>query len=238
MPRKKVLLADDVLLFLDFEESFFKREDVEVMVVRSGTEVLQTIAGEMPDLIFLDLHMPGMTGYECCRKIKADAAFGHIPVVMATIGGRPDDLRLCSDAGCDGIVLKPINRYEFLETARKFLNITERAVPRYAARLSIRFGKEKDHLLSDYTINLSTGGVFLETASLMPVNSPLVAEFVLPHSNKTIRCKAKVAWVNHPEEIKNPHLPVGMGIQFLDIALEDINAIRDYIKGENLLPSW
>jgi uncharacterized protein (TIGR02266 family) len=157
---------------------------------------------------------------------------------MVTTSGRDEDLQLCRDAGCDEIVLKPINRHHFMETARKFLSLTERAAPRYSARLSIHFGPDADSLLSDYIINLSTGGVFLETFSLMPVDTPLFAEFVLPHKNTTIRCKAKVAWVNHPEMIKNPSLPVGMGLQFQDISMVDMDAIRDYIKTENLLPSW
>jgi CheY-like chemotaxis protein len=67
MAMGKILLADDVQLFLELEKSFFKREDVDVKVVRSGTEVLQSLACEVPALIFLDLHVPGMNGDECCR---------------------------------------------------------------------------------------------------------------------------------------------------------------------------
>ncbi len=47
-----------------------------------------------------------------------------------------------------------------------------------------------------------------------------------------------MAWVNHPELIKNPNLPVGMGLQFLTISFDDMNAIREFIKKEALLPSW
>ena len=66
----------------------------------------------------------------------------------------------------------------------------------------------------------------------------MIAEFELPTNNVTIRCNAKVAGTNHPELIKNPHLPVGMGPQFLDISMADMDAIRDFIKDENLLPVW
>ena len=157
---------------------------------------------------------------------------------MVTEGVRKEDLDRCQQAGCDGIILKPINRDDFIETAKKNLNIQMRALPRYVARMRINFGPDASQLLSEYTLNLSTGGVFLETGNLMAEGTPLAVEFVLPHRNIPISCKAKVAWVNHPAMIRNPNLPVGMGIQFLDLSTESIEAIRDYIHEENLAPVW
>jgi uncharacterized protein (TIGR02266 family) len=103
--------------------------------------------------------------------------------------------------------------------------------------MRINFGTDASQLLSDYTLNLSTGGVFLETRNLMAEGTPLTVEFVLPHRNIPINCQASVAWVNHPELIRNPDLPAGMGIQFLDLSTESIEAIRSYIHEENLAPS-
>lgn len=238
MTKKRILLADDVHLFLEMEKSFFNRNIFDIKVAHSGKEVLVAVVQEPPDLIFMDLFMPEMNGDECCRVIKSDPALRQIPIVMVTLSGRETDLQRCRDAGCDEIVLKPINRQHFLETAKKYLQVRERTAPRYMARLRIRFGRDDDNLLSDYAINLSTGGVFLETSRLLTADTPLIAEFVLPTRSVTIRCKARVAWVNHPELIKNPHLPVGMGLQFLDVSMADMDAIRDYIKEEKLLPSW
>ena len=236
MAKKKVLLADDVQLFLELEKSFFSREEVDVRVVRSGREVLEAVAEEMPDLIFLDMFMPEMNGDECCRKLKSNAALHHIPVVIVTTGGREDDLKLCRDAGCDEIVLKPINRHHFMETAKKFLLIPERSAPRHAASLRLHYGKDSDLLLSDFIINLSCGGVFLETANPLSVDTSLCVGFVLPHNNRPISCRARVAWINHPELKKKPGLSAGMGLQFVDISLAEMDAIRDYIKSENLSP--
>lgn len=236
--RKSILLADDVHLFLEMEKTYFDRKVFDINVARSGKEVFDVMAKRVPNLIFMDLFMPDMDGDECCRTIKSDPGLRQVPVVMVTASGRESDLQRCRDAGCDDIVLKPINRQHFLDTAKKFLQIQERSVPRYMARLRVRFGQDDENLLSDYTINLSTGGVFLETTKFLPIETPLVAEFVLPTNNATIRCNSRVAWVNHPELIKNPYLPVGMGLQFLDLTLADMDAIRDFIKQEKLLPSW
>lgn len=238
MEKKIILLADDTLFFLELEKTFFRRDIFELRTAHTGVEALKLVATDSPDLVFLDLYMPEMNGDDCCRMIKSDVRFRHIPVVMVTVSGKEEDMERCRKAGCDDIILKPINREHFIETAKKHLDLQTRAIPRYMARMRVHFGPDANQLLSEYTLNLSTGGLFLETMNLMEEGSPLAVEFVLPGSNIPISCKACVAWVNHPAKIKNPDLPVGMGIQFIDISMESIDAIRSYIREENLSPLW
>lgn len=238
MDKRTILLADDARFFLELEKTFFRREDFNLLTASTGEEALQTVFSANPDLVFVDLHMPGMNGDEFCRTIKNDPKTKHIPVVIVTLSGKEEDIERCRQAGCNDIIFKPINREHFIETAKKYLQVQERAQLRYFARLQIYFGKDADQLLSDYALNLSSGGVFLETTILMEEDAPLIAEFVLPHSNVSISCNARVAWVNHPDQIKNQSLPVGMGIQFLDLSEESRNAIRNYIREESLLPMW
>jgi len=238
MNKRTILLADDTRFFIELEKTFFRRDDFNLITASNGAEVLKSVFSANPDLVFLDLYMPGMNGDECCRIIKADPRTKHIPVVIVTLSGKEEDVERCWQAGGNDIIFKPINREHFIETAKKHLQVRERAQIRYFARLQIHFGKDAGQLLSDYAINLSTGGVFLETANLMAENTPLSAEFELPHRNIAIRCKARVAWVNHPDLIKNQSLPVGMGIQFLDLSEESMDAIRSYIREESLLPMW
>ena len=238
MEKKIILLADATLFFIGTEKTFLLRDNFELRTAHTGAEVLEIITSCCPDIAFLDLNLPGMSGDECCRRIKTATGLNHIPVVMVTEGVRKEDLERCQQAGCDGVILKPINRDDFIAIAKQHLNVQLRVVPRYVARMRINFGPDASQLLSEYTLNLSTGGVFLETMSLMAEGTPLAVEFVLPHRNIPISCKAKVAWVNHPALIRNPNLPVGMGIQFLDLSTESIEAIRNYIQEENLAPSW
>jgi uncharacterized protein (TIGR02266 family) len=236
--KKIILLADATLFFIGSEKTFLLRDDFELRTAHSGEEVLEIVASSCPDIIFLDLNMPKMSGDECCRRIKTDAKFKHIPVVMVMEGVKEVDLERCRQAGCDDFIRKPINRDNFIAIAKKNLNIQVRTLPRYIARMRVRFGKDASQLFPEYTLNLSTGGVFLETMNLMEEGTPLAVEFVLPHRNIPISCKACVAWVNHPDLIKNPNLPAGMGIQFLDLSTESIEAIRNYIHEENLAPLW
>lgn len=238
MEKKVILLADDAFFFLELEKTFFCRDEFDVRTAHTGTEAMEIVKAAKPDVVFLDLYMPGMNGDECCRRIKADPLTQNIPIIMVTISGKGEDLERCREAGCDGIILKPINREHFIETAKKFLKVPTRLNPRYMARLKIQLEMDADMLLSGYSINLSTGGVFLETMNLMEEDTPLAAEFMLPTENTTIKCKAQVAWVNHPEHLKNPNLPVGMGIKFIELRQESLDAIRNYIREENLAPFW
>lgn len=235
--RKKVLLVDDVDLLLELEKTFFWRVEIELLVARDGHQALKAIKEHKPDLVFLDLHMPVMDGDECCRRVKADPKLRPIPIVMLPHEGREKDLKRCREAGCDTVVFKPINRHDFIQTARKFLHLKGRAAPRVKARLRISFGPGEKDMLSKFTVNLSTGGVFIETDELHPVGTSLDVIFDLSELKDGLRCKAKVAWVNHPEKITAPLLPGGMGLQFLSLTLEDLEAIFSFVKKEFLSPS-
>ena len=234
MTPLNILLVDDVELFLELEKTFFRREGMTILLARNGREALAIARAERPKLIFLDLYMPEMDGEEACRQIKADPALRDIPVVMVTQGGREEDLARCRRAGCDEIVLKPINRHQFLETAYHFLDIPSRRQMRFDARIQVRYGAAQERVLENYSINVSTGGLFLETSEPLPESSPLFLEFALPERSTRIRCRGRVAWVNPPDRPKSPALPSGMGVQFLDLTLADMHLIRDFTRNKEV----
>ncbi len=238
MAEDRVLLADDVELFLELEKTFFRRENVELLVARTGQQAYELTLAERPKLVMMDLYMPEMDGDEVCRRIRATPEIARTPVVIVTQGGRDADQQRCRDAGCDDILLKPINRHLFVATARKFLSLPDRIAPRVMARLQIHFGADPKILLTDYSVNISTGGVFLETDQPLPVDTPLSLEFTLPNLTSPVCCQGRVAWVNAAVEAKKPQLPTGMGVQFLDLSLEIMYAIREFIKQQCLRPHW
>jgi len=237
MGRKKIVLVDDVELFLMLEKTFFSREDFELITARNGREAFTVITETNPDMVFMDLYMPEMNGDECCQLVKMDHKFSDIPIIMVTQGGREEDLERCRRSGCDDIVLKPINRHDFMNTAQKFLQVRERDAKRFRARLRVRYSAMSRDL-HDYSIDLSTGGLFLETTLPLLLETPLDLEFILPGTDTTIRCKGRVAWANNPKLRRKSHLPPGMGVQFLNLSLDDMNAIRNYLEIEGLEPSW
>ena len=110
--------------------------------------------------------------------------------------------------------------------------------PRTNVRLAVYYGRGEHTVMTDYSVNMSVGGIFLETENVLPVDSTLVVEFRLPVNDRGIRCRSRVAWTNEPESRKTPSLPTGMGLQFLDLRLEDMNVIRNYIEEVGLKPAW
>jgi uncharacterized protein (TIGR02266 family) len=236
--RWKVLLADDVELFLELEKTFLQREDCALLVARNGREALEIARRESPHLALLDLYMPELDGNEVCRQMKADPALRAIPVLMVTHGGKEEDRLRCEEAGCDGILFKPINRHLFLAAVRGHLSVIERAAHRVPARMIVHFGPQAEHLLREFTVNLSTGGIFIEAAAPLPADSPLVVSFALPDRVAEVRCRARVAWVNRPEHLLKPNLPPGMGVQFLDLGGAERDEILAYVKRKLLAPLW
>jgi uncharacterized protein (TIGR02266 family) len=114
----------------------------------------------------------------------------------------------------------------------------EKTDPRYMVRIAIFNGTYQKKLLTNYSINLSTGGVFVETHNILPVNKEVIVKFNLPESDTVIISKARVAWTNDPGFLKKTTLPPGMGLQFLDLSLENMRTIRKYLDnvGKNALP--
>jgi uncharacterized protein (TIGR02266 family) len=238
MDIKKILLVDDVQSFLERERSFFNRDQFSLLLANSGLEAIGIVREERPDLIFMDLHMQDMDGDKCCHIIKSDSELSRIPIIMVTDGADEEEFERSWSSGCDDIIIKPINRLYFQAITKKYLHIQFRKTPRHIARLRVHFGTNQENLLMDYAINVSTGGVFIETATLLPVDTILAVEFILPQNVETIRCEARVAWLNRPEQMMNPILPIGMGLQFLNLSPNHMKAIREYIKKEALMPFW
>ncbi len=236
IPKKKVLLVDDVKLFIELEKTFFQRKDtIEVLTAASGRQALEIVEAERPDLVYMDLYMPEMNGDACCRIIKESGS--DIPVVMVTSAGSKEDRERCLAAGCDEIITKPINRANFLSVAKKYLDVHERKEPRYAVHIKVSYGGS-DSLLSDYTVNLNTGGLFIAADDLLPVDSELKVEFSLPSDSLSVACRARVAWINSAANPSKKDLPVGMGLQFLDIGATEMNIIEEYISSNALAPVW
>jgi uncharacterized protein (TIGR02266 family) len=110
--------------------------------------------------------------------------------------------------------------------------------PRVNVRFAVYYGEGQDGAMSDYTVNMSYGGIFIESENVLPTDTTLFVEFKLPVNNRQIRCKSRVAWTNDPENPKAPAFPSGMGLQFIDLSLDDVHVIRKYIDQVGLRPTW
>jgi len=114
----------------------------------------------------------------------------------------------------------------------------KRPDPRYLTRIAIFYGTYQKKILTDYSINLSTGGVFIETNTILPEDTNLTVKFKLPNTDTLIIVKARVAWINGPGSLRKAAFPIGMGLHFLDLSSEDMCAIRTYLDKGAFVPTW
>lgn len=116
--------------------------------------------------------------------------------------------------------------------------LDNRVNPRYLTRIAIFYGPYQKQILSDYSINISTGGIFIESSTILPEDTELTVKFNLQESDTIIVVKSRVAWTNDPGSLKKTSLPPGMGLQFLDLSTEDMYAIRKYLNKGDFVPTW
>jgi uncharacterized protein (TIGR02266 family) len=230
--QKRVLLVDRVLYFLEMEKSFFNRENVPVTVAHSGREALKVLKVLAPNLVIVDLEMPDLDGAEVCRRIKDDPTTFTLPVILTVNGPHPDDLERCRAAGCDALIEKPLNRQEMLLVARRFLELSDRATPRVKTRMMVDYAAEGQPVRQACSINLASGGMFLESDHTLPVGTAIGLEFLLPRREQPFRCRGRVVWLNFKGNKAKPGLPVGFGIRFTDLPTAEARAIQEYIHTE------
>jgi two-component system cell cycle response regulator DivK len=117
----RVLVIEDNPVNLEVVTAFLEGESCLVLSAGTAEIGLRLAADERPDLILMDLQLPGMTGYEATRKLKADPATASIPVVALTAQAMRGDEARAREAGCDAYLTKPVDMEVFREALRRFL---------------------------------------------------------------------------------------------------------------------
>jgi len=119
-----LLVEDDDNVALTVERCL-RRENYKVTLATSGSQALQVARRRAPDLILLDVTMPGMDGYAVCREIRNDAALERVPIIFLTARTRDEDRISGFQAGADDYINKPFNLEELLLRVRAVLRRTQ-----------------------------------------------------------------------------------------------------------------
>lgn len=119
----RVLVVDDILPNVKLLEAKLKAEYYEVVTALNGPEALKKIAETNPDVVLLDVMMPGMDGFEVCRQIKADPNTAHIPVVMVTALTDIEDRVRGLENGADDFLSKPVNDVALMARVRSLVRL-------------------------------------------------------------------------------------------------------------------
>jgi len=125
MNPSSILIVDDEPDNFDVIETLLSVQGYHLYYASNGQEALSILDTVNPDLILLDVMMPGLNGIEVCKKIKADLHWKTVPVIMVTALSSKEDLALCLEAGADDFISKPVNRLELCARVKSMLRIKQ-----------------------------------------------------------------------------------------------------------------
>jgi uncharacterized protein (TIGR02266 family) len=229
----KILISAEIIPSLNLDDDFPSREGFDILIARDGQHAWDLIEKERPDLVFLDLYSAKLAGDTCCEMIRQDLTLQATPVILVIDSQRREDLARCLKVKCTDVIFKPLSNHLLLATSRRILGLAYRSFPRVPTRLIVRYGVDSKTLFHAFSVNLSSGGVFIETDEPYPPDQELFLEFSLPNVDQPVICKAFVAWINLPSQPVNPGMPSGMGLQFLSLSLPDLLAVWEHISHDN-----
>jgi twitching motility two-component system response regulator PilH len=115
MPIKKIMVVDDSPTERAFMDSLLKKKGYEVILVDSGETAIERSKSEQPDLILMDVVMPGLNGFQATRAITREESTKHIPVIICTTKDQETDKIWGLRQGAKDYVTKPLNEIELLE---------------------------------------------------------------------------------------------------------------------------
>jgi two-component system phosphate regulon response regulator PhoB len=119
--REKIVVIEDEADILEVLQYNLKREGYTVIASRDGEEGLDSVRRENPDLVLLDLMLPGLDGLEVCKRLQADPVTANVPVIMVTAKGEETDVVSGLQIGADDYVTKPFSPKELLARVKAVL---------------------------------------------------------------------------------------------------------------------
>ncbi len=217
----KLLIADHVKSFLELERTFLRRADCQVITASSGLDALQAAQRERPDLIVLDVAMPGMDGLEVTRTLSASKPpIQGIPVLLLSDG---DDEKAAQSAGALEFLRRPVDEGLFLNAIRRHVPLKVRQDPRRPVDTPCRF-HHADAEGMGTVANISVSGIFIHTYERLAIGQRLSLRFALPlpEGEKDVVTEALVVRLAPPR---------GYGLGFCAISGETLAHVQQFVEG-------
>lgn len=118
----KIVVVDDSYAELQMIEGYLKSANHSVVSYPNTDKLEEKLATDKPDLIVLDVVMPGRNGFQACRDIKSDDRFKNIPIVLCTSKGQESDKFWGQQQGANGYVVKPFKAEDLIAAIKRALN--------------------------------------------------------------------------------------------------------------------
>ena len=122
MSKSKIMVVEDDESLLELECMLLTSHGYQVSGMHNGEEALECLEREMPDLVLLDVMMPGVDGFEVCRQIKSNPMTSHIPVILLTAKKGIEDMVKGEAVKADQYLTKPFKSAVVIEKIQCFLN--------------------------------------------------------------------------------------------------------------------
>ena len=119
---KTILIVEDNELNMKLFRDLLEAHDFATLETRDGMEALEMARANKPDLILMDIQLPGVSGLEVTRQIKADDDIKSIPVVAVTAFAMKGDEGRIREGGCEAYIAKPIRTEQLISTVRRFVD--------------------------------------------------------------------------------------------------------------------
>jgi CheY-like chemotaxis protein len=204
-----ILLVDDSGLFRNAASEVLKRTGCEALSAAGGTEALDVVRRERPQMLVVRAGMKGMTGMDLCRVLKADPAFSRMPIVLVASAANRD---AAVHSGADAVLAEPLDPEAMFAAVRRFLQIMPREEARSAVEWSITFWREGVQHAGTIR-DLSRGGFFVRTPVLQPIGARIEVSFDVPveHGVRNVVAEALVVRVARQPE-------PGLGCRFFQLS--------------------
>ncbi len=121
MSKKKILIADDEHKIVMTLEYSFRKNDYEVFIARDGSEVLEILKTEIPDVILLDIMMPNVDGYTTLSEIKKNEKLKDVKVIFLSAKTGESDIKKGLELGADAYVTKPYSIKKLMEKVEELI---------------------------------------------------------------------------------------------------------------------
>jgi CheY-like chemotaxis protein len=121
MRKKKILLVDDSSTVLLLHKMMLADRDYELLTASNGQDAVDKALAERPDLIFMDVVMPRMNGFDACRALRAQERTRDIPIIMVTTRSEPYNVKEGYESGCTDYITKPFDGDVVLAKLQSYL---------------------------------------------------------------------------------------------------------------------
>jgi CheY-like chemotaxis protein len=122
MSTKRILVVEDIEMNRKIVRIVLKAKGHEILEAVDADEALAILQVELPDLILMDIALPGISGEDLTRHIKANSEWCHVPIIAFTAAAMKGEREQFRDAGCDDYISKPVDTHALVDLVEHYLN--------------------------------------------------------------------------------------------------------------------